>query len=73
MIVEAAVAGMGYALLPRYLIERELRSGDLAVVFDTPMETDNSYYVVVPEAKSTNALANNFIGWLLAEIGSNKR
>ena len=73
MIVEAAVAGMGYALLPRYLIERELRAGELAVVFDTPMETDNSYYVVVPEAKATNALANNFIGWLLAEIGANKR
>lgn len=70
MIVEAAIGGMGYALLPRYLIERELASGDLMVVFDAPMETDNSYYVVVPEAKSTNALARDFIEWLLAEIGA---
>ncbi|QPC91693.1 LysR family transcriptional regulator [Mesorhizobium sp. INR15] len=68
MIIEAAVAGMGYALLPRYLIEQELRSGELRVVLDLPMRTENSYYVVVPDAMSTNPLRQDFTAWLLTQV-----
>ncbi|MET0574786.1 MAG: LysR family transcriptional regulator [Mesorhizobium sp.] len=70
MIIEAAVAGMGYALLPRYLIEQELRSGELQVVLDLPMQTENSYYVVVPEAKSTNPLGQDFTAWILRQVSN---
>ncbi len=70
MIIEAAVAGLGYALLPRYLIEQELRSGELQVVLDLPMQTENSYYVVVPEAKSTNPLGQDFTAWILGQVSN---
>lgn len=69
MIIEAAIAGMGYALVPRYLIETELRTGALAVVVDLPMETENSYYVVTPETKQTLPLAQHFTDWLLGQVG----
>ncbi|RST85054.1 LysR family transcriptional regulator [Aquibium carbonis] len=69
MIIEAAVRGMGHALLPLYLIEDEIASGRLEVLFDQPMTTDLGYYVVLPEAKQDNALAQAFLSWLLAQVG----
>ncbi|WP_312793952.1 LysR family transcriptional regulator [Tianweitania sp.] len=70
MIIEAAIAGMGYALVPRYLIETELRTGALEVVVDLPLQTENSYYVVTPEAKQTLPLAQQFTDWLLGQVSS---
>jgi LysR family glycine cleavage system transcriptional activator len=68
MVIESAVAGLGFALLPRYLIEQELASGRLAVVFDRPMQTENSYYLVVPEGKLENPLSQAFRAWIAAEV-----
>ncbi|MCX8281786.1 LysR family transcriptional regulator [Phyllobacterium sp. 0TCS1.6C] len=69
MVIEAALAGLGYALLPRYLIEQELQSGTLRVLFDQPLQTENSYYLVVPDHKKENALVQSFIGWIVNEVG----
>lgn len=49
MVIGAALAGLGFALLPLYLIEQELRSGELVLLFEKPMRTENEYYLVVPE------------------------
>ncbi len=68
MIIEAAIAGLGIALLPRYLIEQELDAGVLAVMVDKPMQTENSYYVVAPEAKQALPLIQNFTAWLLDQV-----
>ncbi len=69
MLIEAAVSGLGFALLPRYLIEAELQSGRLAVVFDAPLQTDKSYYVAMPEGRRDNVLASAFQTWLLDQVG----
>jgi LysR family glycine cleavage system transcriptional activator len=68
MVIETAVAGLGFALLPHYLIEQELVSGRLAVVFDRPMETENSYYLVVPEGKLENPLSQAFRAWIAKQV-----
>lgn len=68
MVIEAAAAGLGYALLPRYLIGRELSEGQLAVVIDRPMRTENSYYLVVPEGKRGNAASRAFCQWIVEQI-----
>lgn len=70
MIIEAAVRGLGFALLPLYLIEDEVSSGRLSIVFDSPMTTDNSYYVVLPEGKQESAMARAFQSWLLESVGT---
>ena len=69
MIIEAALRGMGVALLPTYLIEHELGAGNLTIVCDRPLTTENSYYVVLPEGRSENALALAFQDWLLGRVG----
>ena len=68
MVIESAVAGLGFALLPKYLIEQELANGRLAVVFDRPMETENSYYLVVPEGKLENPLSQAFRAWIAGPV-----
>ncbi|UHS57606.1 LysR family transcriptional regulator [Agrobacterium vaccinii] len=70
MLIEAAISGLGFALLPRYLIETELKSGLLQVIFDVPLQTENSYYIALPEGRQDNALARAFQNWLLEQVGT---
>lgn len=69
MLIEATVAGMGLALLPRYLVEKELRDGSLAVVMDRPLETENAYYFVVPLRMKADPLTNLLFEWIIQQIG----
>jgi LysR family glycine cleavage system transcriptional activator len=67
MIAQAAVCGLGVALLPTLLIEDELASGQLAVLFPRPLRSANSYYVVVPEGKMASPLTTAFTQWIIRE------
>ncbi len=69
MVIGAALAGLGVALLPLYLIEQELHSGELVLLFDKPMRTENDYYLVVPEGKGENPLTQLFCQWIGGQVG----
>lgn len=69
MIIEAAISGMGIALLPKYLIEGELASGKLTVLFDVPLQTEKSYFIARPEGRPDNQLVKAFQNWLLDQVG----
>jgi DNA-binding transcriptional LysR family regulator len=71
MVIEAAVSGLGFALLPRYLIESELLSQRLKIAFELPLKTDNSYYIALPEGRQDNVLARAFQTWLLTQVSGN--
>lgn len=73
MIIAAAVAGIGIALLPTFMVEHEIAAGSLHALFDMPMPTDNSYYVVLPEGKQRNEMANAFQQWLLDQVSAAPR
>ncbi|WP_108659610.1 LysR family transcriptional regulator [Acuticoccus kandeliae] len=66
LIIEAVRGGLGCALLPRYLIERELASGELKVALDIPYSTDMAYYIIVPEGRAGDAA--DFRDWLVGEV-----
>ncbi|MBT1156357.1 LysR family transcriptional regulator [Aminobacter anthyllidis] len=68
MLIEAAVAGLGVALLPLYLVESELRDGKLQVVLDMPLQTEKSYYFVVPERKAAGLLTNQLFDWMVGQV-----
>ncbi|MAY61897.1 MAG: LysR family transcriptional regulator [Rhizobiales bacterium] len=70
MIIEAATAGLGFALLPRYLIEGELSSGRLKVVIDRSLTTENNYYLVSPEGKTDIPASRAFEAWILSQVSS---
>lgn len=60
----AAIAGLGIALLPKFLIEHELRRQELVEVCCTPLITENAYYLVTPEDKTDYAPIKKFTAWL---------
>lgn len=70
MLIAAASAGLGFALLPTYLIESELQSGALRPLADLPMQTDNAYFIVRPENKRTQVAARDFEAWILKEVSA---
>lgn len=67
MVVGAAIAGLGAALVPRFLIEEELAGGRLVVLFPEPLHTRSAYYVVHPASRGRSALLRAFADWIIAE------
>lgn len=67
MLAEAAIHGLGIALIPRFLIEDELQRGILVQVARHEYLSDRSYYLIYPERKSENAALSAFRTWLEAE------
>lgn len=69
MVVEAAAAGLGVALVPRILVEAELTDGRL-VALDEPHDLSTlAYHLVVPHSREGNALVHEFSDWLLGQAG----
>lgn len=64
MATEAAIHGLGVALLPRFLVEDELRRGVLVEVASHAYLNERSYYLVYPEGKAGNAALTTFRLWL---------
>lgn len=68
MIINAAVHGIGIAVVPKFYVERELESRALHMPFGDPIKSDDSYFVVYPERKSHNPNIILFRDWLLRQI-----
>lgn len=68
----AAVAGLGVALLPKFLVESELQRGELRVICNKAQRTDNGYYLVTPNDKLNYAPMIAFTRWLSDVINSEK-
>ncbi|WP_051356740.1 LysR family transcriptional regulator [Azorhizobium doebereinerae] len=66
MIAEAAAAGLGVGLVPRFLAGDEIADGRLVELFDCPMASEKAYYVVYPEAKAGTGAVTAFVRWIVA-------
>lgn len=66
MLVEAARAGLGVALVPRFLVSHELAAGELTCPCDLPLRSDKGYYLVYPECKQNSPWLQAFESWLLS-------
>ncbi len=68
MLAQAARHEMGVALIPPFLIQRELADGSLVVALDRPVpDGGRAYYLTVPERKVESAALQAFRDWLLGE------
>lgn len=67
MLVEAARAGLGAVLVPRFFAIDELSSGELVAPFDASLNSEMGYFLVHPEGPSANPALQRFTDWLLAE------
>lgn len=67
MLAQAAMHGMGVALIPPFLIRDELASGKLINLCAHSFDSDNAYYLAIPERKAESATLQAFRDWLLEE------
>ena len=67
MTVQAAIASMGVALVPKFFVEEEIANGKLVILFDKPMRGPSAYYAVVPTAKRHDPLVLRFLHWLIEQ------
>lgn len=66
-LIQAAIHGMGLALIPTFLIGRELAEGRLVPVFGPAVAALGSYYLVWPQPGPDRAPLRSFRDWLTAE------
>ncbi|PVA11594.1 LysR family transcriptional regulator [Pelagivirga sediminicola] len=68
-ITQAALHGLGVALLPEYLSEADLAAGRLVVAWGGPTPSPGAYHLIWPDAKSGDAALIKFREWLATQIG----
>lgn len=66
-MIEAAIAGLGVALLPEYLAQGEINAGRLAPVLKEGVPGTGSYWLAWPRARETYRPLAAFRDWLIAE------
>ncbi len=67
MVTQAAVAGLGVALLPHFLINTELDRGELEILIDLPLENSAGYYLITPNNHSNYAPVVALKEWLIEQ------
>lgn len=65
-LIQAVIAGIGIGLVPRILVEDELRQGQLLTPCE-PVVSRRSYYLVYPERSQALPSLVSFREWLLKE------
>jgi DNA-binding transcriptional LysR family regulator len=68
MVIQAAVAGLGVALLPTFLIEDDIRNGTLVTPFTDRIAGPGAYYLITSTAKSELPRVKLFRRWLLDQL-----
>lgn len=64
MLAQAALAGLGMAILPSMFIVDEMDSGDLVAPFDLELHSEDAYYWVVPEDKGSSGPLHDLTEWV---------
>jgi LysR family transcriptional regulator, glycine cleavage system transcriptional activator len=67
VLVEAVVADVGIAVVPRHFVARELREGSLHTPFGPPVRSGEAYWLVHPENEALDEPAAAFRNWLQRE------
>ncbi|URI06571.1 LysR family transcriptional regulator [Aquincola tertiaricarbonis] len=70
LAAQAAVAGLGVALLPRFLIDSELARGDLVLAADHPLTSTDAYHLAWPIDREHHPPLQAFRRWLVAQAAA---
>ncbi|MEO6354915.1 MAG: transcriptional regulator GcvA [Oxalobacteraceae bacterium] len=68
MVIQAAVAGLGVALMPKFLVETEISQQQLSVPFPFAVKSPQSYYLAYPEKNAGKPAVIKFRDWILGEL-----
>ena len=65
MLAQAAMHDMGIALIPPFLIQRELAEKRLVIANPQGLSSPKAYYLMIPERKVESASLRAFRDWLV--------
>ena len=65
--LQAAVAGLGVALMPPLIVAGEVEAGRLTIPFKLPVESQWGFYVVCVSGQEKRPLLRELIAWLCSE------
>ena len=65
---QAAIHGLGAAILPLFLIENDLAQHRLIPLYGPPIRSQSSYALVWPKDRPPRAPLTSFIAWLKTEL-----
>ena len=72
-MTQAAVHGLGIALLPTFLAEGEIAQGRLCLAMEGAATSLGEYFLVWPEAEAGGAALVRFRDWLRDQVGQDAR
>ena len=67
MLAQAAMHQMGVALIPPFLIQRELTEKRLVIAHERSLLNNKGYYLIIPERKIESASLHAFRDWLIKQ------
>ncbi len=67
VLIQAAIAGQGVALVSEVLAQQEIANGSLVVLFDKPVEIGNYFWLVMPERSKRKNKVLAFSRWLTTQ------
>lgn len=67
LLIEAACAGLGLALVPRFMVEAEIAGGTLVCPFDQRINSGWCYWLVYPSKRNPGDALKLFRRWLMEE------
>ncbi|GIZ51765.1 LysR family transcriptional regulator [Noviherbaspirillum aridicola] len=67
LMIPALTAGLGVGILPRFLVEEELRRRKLVLLEKEALRSDYGYYLVHAKDRKASDALEHFTRWLLAE------
>lgn len=70
MEVELAVAGLGIMVLPKFIVEEQLKTGQLVTLFDDYQRTEINIYLVYASRKHMASKVRVFIDFMMQELAS---
>ena len=65
MLSQAAMHDMGIALIPPFLIQRELKEQQLVIASTEALRSEKAYYLMIPDKKVESASLHAFRDWLV--------
>ncbi len=68
MVLQAAIAELGVALVPKLLVKEEIASGELVELFDQSIIDSKAYFLAYPRERANYPPLVAFRDWLLGQI-----
>jgi len=64
MLIKATAARLGVALVPRCIIEPELKAKQVAIAFEVPFESTQGYFLIYPERRKGSPTIDALRLWM---------